>query len=148
MYSELLEIIIQLKSIYTITWLLCAFSLVVDRDLLNDTPHTDEVKSTPDHFSVLVFHFFHVSECVCPLGPSVLFLSDCLAKSVITRMFQILLLILALMFGMYRIQPVTRPQERVGLIILYYIRKGVIFPRWHISDCHGRGTGTPNRCEK
>ena len=29
--------------LYTITWLLCAFSLVVDRDLLKDT---DDVKST------------------------------------------------------------------------------------------------------
>ena len=40
--------------IYTITWLLCAFSLVVDRDLLKDT-HTDDVKSTSDHVSRLYF---------------------------------------------------------------------------------------------
>ena len=36
--------------------LLCAFSLVVDRDLLKDT-HTDGVKSTSDHVSKLVFLF-------------------------------------------------------------------------------------------
>ena len=42
--------------IYTVTWLLRAFPLVVDRDLLKDT-HTDGVKSTSDHVSGLVFHF-------------------------------------------------------------------------------------------
>ena len=42
--------------IYTITWLLCAFSLVVDRDLLKDT-HRDGVKSTSYHVSGLVFLF-------------------------------------------------------------------------------------------
>ena len=35
-------------TIYTITWLMCAFSLVVDCDLSKDT-HTDGVKSTSDH---------------------------------------------------------------------------------------------------
>ena len=50
--------------IYTITWLLCAFSLVVDRHLLNDT-HTDGVKSTSDHVSRLVFLF------PCPKSPSI-----------------------------------------------------------------------------
>ena len=35
---------------YTITRLLWAFSLVVDRDLLNDTC-TDGIKSTSDHVS-------------------------------------------------------------------------------------------------
>ena len=39
---------------YTITWLQCAFSLVVDRDLLKDT-HTDGFKST----SAVLFFFFH-----------------------------------------------------------------------------------------
>ena len=42
--------------LYTITWLLCAFSLVVDRDLLKDT-HTDGVKSASDHVSGLAFLF-------------------------------------------------------------------------------------------
>ena len=49
--------------VYTITWLLCAFSLVVDSDLLKDT-HTDDVKSTSDHVSRLVFLFS------CPKNPS------------------------------------------------------------------------------
>ena len=49
---------------YTITWLLCAFSLVVDRDLLKDT-HTDGVKSTSDHVSRLVFLFS------CPKNSSI-----------------------------------------------------------------------------
>ena len=40
---------------YTITWLLCAFSLVVDHNLLQDT-HRDDVKST----SADLFFFFHV----------------------------------------------------------------------------------------
>ena len=35
---------------------MCAFSLVVDRDLLKDT-HTDDVKSPPYHVSGLVFFF-------------------------------------------------------------------------------------------
>ena len=43
--------------VYTITWLLCAFSLVVDRDLLKDV-HTDDIKSTPYHVSRLVFLFW------------------------------------------------------------------------------------------
>ena len=38
----------------TITWLLCAFSLVVDRDRLKDK-HTDDVKSTPYYVSRLIF---------------------------------------------------------------------------------------------
>ena len=42
---------------YTITRLLCAFSLVVDRDLLKDT-HTDDVKST----SADLFVFFHAAQ--------------------------------------------------------------------------------------
>ena len=42
--------------LYTITWLLCAFSLVVDRDLLKGT-HIDGVKSTSDHVSRLLFLF-------------------------------------------------------------------------------------------
>ena len=49
---------------YTITWLLCAFSLVVDRDLLKDT-HTGGVKSTSDHVSRLVFLFS------CPKNSSI-----------------------------------------------------------------------------
>ena len=35
----------------------------------------------------------------------------------------ILPLILALVFGMYRIQPVTRPQERVGLIFISHPKR-------------------------
>ena len=42
---------------YTVTWLLWAFSLVVDRDLLKDT-HTDDVKSASDHVSRACFSFF------------------------------------------------------------------------------------------
>ena len=42
---------------YTITWLLCAFSLVVDHDLLEDT-HTDGVKSTSDSRQHTCFSFF------------------------------------------------------------------------------------------
>ena len=41
---------------YTITWLPCAFSLVVDRYLLKET-HTDDDKSTSDHVSGLDFLF-------------------------------------------------------------------------------------------
>ena len=48
---------------YTITWLLCAFSLVVDQ-ILEDT-HTDGVKSTSDHVSRLVSIFS------CPPNPSI-----------------------------------------------------------------------------
>ena len=54
----------QVIYIYTITWLLCEFSLVVDHDLLKDT-HTDDVKSTPYHVSALVFLFS------CPKNPSI-----------------------------------------------------------------------------
>ena len=49
---------------YTITWLLCAFSLVVDRNLLKET-HTHGVKSTSYHVSGLVFLFS------CPKSPSI-----------------------------------------------------------------------------
>ena len=35
---------------------MCVFSLVVDRDLLKDT-HTDDVKSSSDYVSRLVFVF-------------------------------------------------------------------------------------------
>ena len=42
--------------IYTITWLLCAFSLVVDRDLLKDT-HIYSVKSTSNTSADLFFFF-------------------------------------------------------------------------------------------
>ena len=45
-----LFIFIIYSIIYTITRLLWAFSLVVDRDLLNDTC-TDGIKSTSDHVS-------------------------------------------------------------------------------------------------
>ena len=41
---------VDYHALYAITWLLCAFSLVVDRDLLVDT-HADGVKSTSDHVS-------------------------------------------------------------------------------------------------
>ena len=56
--------------IYTITWLLWAFPLVVDRDLLTvipsvvDRTHIDGVKSTSNHVSRLVFLFS------CPKNPS------------------------------------------------------------------------------
>ena len=49
--------------IYTIRFM-CAFSLVLDRDLLEDT-HTDDVKSTSDLISGLVFLF------LCPPNPSI-----------------------------------------------------------------------------
>ena len=39
---------------HTVTWLLCAFSMVVDRDQLT---HTDGVKSTLDNVSRFVFLF-------------------------------------------------------------------------------------------
>ena len=47
------------NTVFTITWLLCALSLVVDRE------HTDGVKSTSDHVSRLVFLFS------CPQNPSI-----------------------------------------------------------------------------
>ena len=53
---------------FTIMWLLCAFSLVVYRDLLKDT-HTDGVKSTSDHVSGLVFLFS------CPKNPPINYLN-------------------------------------------------------------------------
>ena len=49
---------------YTITWLLCAFSLVVHHDLLQNT-HIVDVKSTPHHVSGLIFIFS------CPQNHSV-----------------------------------------------------------------------------
>ena len=48
----------------TITWLLCAFSLVVHRDLLENI-HTDDVKSTPYHVSGIVSIFS------CPKNSSI-----------------------------------------------------------------------------
>ena len=55
MYLHLIPNILH-PYIYTITWLLCVFSLVVDRDLLKDT-HTDDVKSMSDRVSRHVFLF-------------------------------------------------------------------------------------------
>ena len=49
---------------YTIMWFLCAFSLVVDYDLLKDT-HIDGIKSMLDHVRRLVFRFS------CPKNPSI-----------------------------------------------------------------------------
>ena len=47
--------------IYTITWLLCAFSLVVDRDLLKDT-HTQMASNPRQITSADLFFFFHASK--------------------------------------------------------------------------------------
>ena len=61
----------------------------------------------------------------------------------------ILPLILALlMFGMYRIQPVTRPQERVGLIFISHPKRSDFPTMARIGLPWSRVTGTPNRCEK
>ena len=50
---------------YTITRLLCAFSLVVDRDLLKNT-QTDGVKSTSDDnamTSSVIYYSTHTEKC-------------------------------------------------------------------------------------
>ena len=52
------------KVLYTIAWLLCAFSLVVDRDILEDT-HTDGVRSR-QLTSADLFFFFHAPKIFQP----------------------------------------------------------------------------------
>ena len=53
------------NTFYTITRLLCAFSLVVDRDLLTNT-QTDGVKSTSYHnamTSSVIYYSTHTEKC-------------------------------------------------------------------------------------
>ena len=59
--------------VWPLTWLLCAFSLVVDHDLLKDT-HTDNVKSMPDPRQQTYFSFF------MPQNPSINHLNCCIKQ--------------------------------------------------------------------
>ena len=51
------------------------------------------------------------------------------------------------MSGMYRIQPVTRPQERVGLIFKSHPKTSDFPTMARIGLPWSRVTGTSNRCE-
>ena len=68
-FAVVVEMWILTDNFYTITWLVCALSLVVDRDPLKDT-HTDGVKSTSDHVvSILVLLFLCTNPSIIVLQP-------------------------------------------------------------------------------